>query len=157
MTNEERAEKLVVDITGDKRQASSLASVGYVLSFADEIRRECNKERDQYKTWWEGATETHTQLRKLYDDQNARMWAILKRPECPEGLAQRMLKMPEADQDYFLSLAVESTAYADEIRRECAEMAVAWQVKLCTDDDWTCERCTECNQLRYAIIGNDRG
>lgn len=41
MTNEERAEKLVVDITGDKRQASSLASVGYVLSFADAIRREC--------------------------------------------------------------------------------------------------------------------
>ena len=79
MTNEERAEKLVIDITGDKRKASSLASVGYVLSFADEIRR------------------------------------------------------------------------------ECAERAVAWQVKLCADDDWTCERCTECNQLRYAIMGNIHG
>ena len=48
-------------------------------------------------------------------------------------------------------------AYADEIRRECAEKAIAWQVKLCADDDWSCERCTECNQLRYAIMGNIRG
>lgn len=45
----------------------------------------------------------------------------------------------------------------DAIRRECADRAVEWQVKLCADDDWTCERCTECNQLRNAIMGNIRG
>ena len=73
---------------------------------ADELER-VKKERDDYKLWWEGATETHTKIRKLYDEQNTRLWAILKRPGCPEGLGMRMLKMPEADRDYFLSLAVE--------------------------------------------------
>jgi len=36
--------------------------------------------------------------------------------------------------------------------KEAADKAVKWQVKLCADDDWTCERCTECNQLRAAIL-----
>ena len=115
MTREERVEKLRIDL----HNAYWDEELVLIRAFADEIRRECNKERDQYKAWWEGTTETHNQIRKLYDDQNARMWAIIKRPECPEGLAQRMLKMPEADQNYFLALAVESIAYDDEIRMEC--------------------------------------
>lgn len=92
-----------------ERQVNSALSALSALSTIDptELYR-VKKERDDYKLWWERATETHTQLRKLYDEQNAKMWAILKRPECPGGLAQRMLKMPEADRDYFLSLAVDT-------------------------------------------------
>ena len=37
------------------------------------------------------------------------------------------------------------------IRKECADRAVAWQKKLCADDDWNCKGCTECRQLRAAI------
>jgi hypothetical protein len=48
-------------------------------------------------------------------------------------------------------------SYAMEIRRECADAAIKWQVKLCADDDWTCERCTECTLLREAIIGSVHG
>ena len=42
-----------------------------------------------------------------------------------------------------------------EALREAAEMAVAWQVDLCKRDDWHCECCTECNQLRYAILADE--
>lgn len=125
----------------------------------DELER-VKKERDAYfKLWWGDATETHNQLCKLYDDQNARMWAILKRPECPEGLAQRMLKMPETDRDYFLSLAVDTLAHDDAIRRECAERAVKWYnepdnqnylEKYDDDEYWDC-------QLRDAILGKEGG
>ena len=51
------------------------------------------------------------------------------------------------------------TAHDERIRaealREAADRAVAWQVKLCTRDDWHCECCTECNQLRYAILADE--
>lgn len=40
--------------------------------------------------------------------------------------------------------------------RDAAERAVSWQANLCKSDDWNCECCTECNQLRCAIMGNDR-
>ena len=39
----------------------------------------------------------------------------------------------------------------EEEREACAERAVAWQRKLCEDDDWPCLTCTECDQLRAAI------
>ena len=148
MTREERVEKLRIDL----HNAYWDEELVLIRAFADEIRRECNKERDQYKAWWEGTTETHNQIRKLYDDQNARMWAIIKRPECPEGLAQRMLKMPEADQNYFLSLAVESTAYADEIRMECGNRGASWFESYVTD---TAGPKFNKESLRAAIMGKE--
>lgn len=39
----------------------------------------------------------------------------------------------------------------EEERKACAERAIAWQKKLCADDDWPCRTCTECDQLRAAI------
>jgi len=70
---------------------------------------------------WLGATETHNQARKMYDEQNARMWAMARRPEAPEGFVQRMLHMSREDQDYILSMGIDKhLADPDAIRRECA-------------------------------------
>jgi len=68
---------------------------------------------------WLGATETHNQARKMYDEQNARMWAMARRPEAPEGFVQRMLHMSREDQDYILSMGIDKhLADPDAIRRE---------------------------------------
>ena len=34
-----------------------------------------------------------------------------------------------------------------------ADRAVKWQTNLCKADDWSCESCTECADLRAAIVG----
>ena len=44
-------------------------------------------------------------------------------------------------------------AFEDEIRAEAAERAVKWQELLCKGDSWSCDGCTECEQLRSAVIG----
>lgn len=44
------------------------------------------------------------------------------------------------------------TAHDEAIRRECAERAVAWQMRLCTTDEWPCKTCSECHDLRDAIL-----
>jgi len=41
--------------------------------------------------------------------------------------------------------------------QEAADRAVAWQKKLCKADDWSCENCTECADLRAAIVGKKEG
>ena len=38
-----------------------------------------------------------------------------------------------------------------------ADRGVAWQKKLCKADDWSCENCTECADLRAAIVGKKEG
>jgi len=38
-----------------------------------------------------------------------------------------------------------------------ADRAVEWQKKLCKADDWSCENCTECADLRAAIVGKKEG
>lgn len=53
--------------------------------------------------------------------------------------------------------AIDPKAIRTKVLMEAADRAVAWQVNLCSLDDWSCERCTECNQLRYVIMGNNRG
>ena len=54
--------------------------------------------------------------------------------------------------EFFERFAAERERKAREEEREaCAERAVAWQKKLCEDDDWPCLTCTECVQLRAAI------
>jgi hypothetical protein len=44
----------------------------------------------------------------------------------------------------------EALARSDE-RERCADRAIAWQKKLCENDNWPCSTCTECDQLRTAI------
>ena len=53
--------------------------------------------------------------------------------------------------------SIDPEAIRAEVLREAADRAVSWQVALCKRDDWHCESCTECNQLRYIIMGNNRG
>ena len=48
--------------------------------------------------------------------------------------------------------AIDSDAIRAAALKDAADRAVSWQVKLCSRDDWHCEGCTECNQLRYAIL-----
>ena len=48
--------------------------------------------------------------------------------------------------------AIDSDAIRSKTLKKAADMAVAWQVSLCKSDNWFCECCTECNQLRYAIL-----
>ncbi len=37
-----------------------------------------------------------------------------------------------------------------------ADRAMKWQIKLCEADDWSCENCTECTDLRTAILGEKK-
>lgn len=54
----------------------------------------------------------------------------------------------------------------DALKARCAELearlqgaadrAMKWQIKLCEADDWSCENCTECTDLRTAILGEKK-
>ena len=91
------------------------------------------------------------QLKELAGKDGEKAWMLVENWYTSEGRARRVSLHDLHD----LSSAIAKELVAT--RQVCAEMAVAWQVKLCADDDWTCESCTECNQLRYAIIGNGHG
>lgn len=51
--------------------------------------------------------------------------------------------------------AIDSDTIRSAALKDAADRAVSWQVKLCSRDDWHCEVCTECNQLRYAILSTE--
>lgn len=66
--------------------------------------------------FWHGATETHNQVREMYDKQNAELRAIIEDrlpSDAPEGFARRLLGMDQEDRDYILSIAAGTLAQAD--------------------------------------------
>lgn len=73
----------------------------------DEIAR-LTAERDRAIECWTGATETHIQVREMYERLNAeyqRLVAGLLPPECqPDGFAGRLCRMSMEDREYILSL-----------------------------------------------------
>lgn len=70
---------------------------------------------------WHGATETHNQVRALYDVQNAELQRIIEgklSPDAPAGFAKRLLGMSMEDREYLLSVSAAVISAQGEEARE---------------------------------------
>jgi len=96
---------------------------------------------------------------KAHFDIDDHGWQWIECGKCHVATNQRTSAMEDCKPLLAEAWNARSIVGFDAIRTkvlmEAADRAVRWQVKMCTDDDCMCERCTECNQLRYAIISTE--
>jgi len=93
---------------------------------------------------------------EAYFDKDDHGWQWIECGKCHVATNQRASLMedckPLLAEAWNTRSAIDSDAIRAAALKDAADRAVSWQVKLCSRDDWHCEGCTECNQLRYAIL-----
>jgi len=96
---------------------------------------------------------------EAYFDKDDHGWQWIECGKCHVATNQRASLMedckPLLAEAWNTRRAIDSDATRSDALKKAADRAVAWQVSLCKRDDWHCECCTECSQLRYAILGTD--
>jgi hypothetical protein len=93
---------------------------------------------------------------EAYFDKDDNGWQWIECGKCHVATNQRASLMEDCKPLLAEAWNTRSTIDSGAIRaaalKDAADRAVSWQVKLCSRDDWHCDGCTECNQLRYAIL-----
>ena len=93
---------------------------------------------------------------EAYFDKDDDGWQWIECGKCHVATNQRASLMEDCKPLLAEAWNTRSTIDSGAIRaaalKYAADRAVSWQVKLCSRDDWHCDGCTECNQLRYAIL-----